>query len=201
MLFQSRFLQGYWAKNDYEPRVRLLNHCTSPHIYLRTFIGQNSYFNRIVFPHNMQLFKKTLQKIFIFVIYIRWFVTFFVFQTDVYRINAVSLGSLYRVVIGHDGIEPGAGWFLEKIVVKVLLSVRQKTWCSFACKVLSSSTLMYFMYKYQRSHFLDFATRSKTFAGINFMCGSQFTFHNSSHKYVALKASGRFDDLGTWQTS
>lgn len=39
-------------------------------------------------------------------------------STDVFRFEAVDLGQLQRVVIGHDGIGHGAGWFLEKIVVK-----------------------------------------------------------------------------------
>uniref|UniRef100_H2XXL5 PLAT domain-containing protein n=1 Tax=Ciona intestinalis TaxID=7719 RepID=H2XXL5_CIOIN len=38
--------------------------------------------------------------------------------TVVFRMQAVSLGTLYRVVIGHDGNTDGDGWFLERIAIK-----------------------------------------------------------------------------------
>ncbi|XP_061409976.1 LOW QUALITY PROTEIN: uncharacterized protein LOC133344041 [Lethenteron reissneri] len=40
-------------------------------------------------------------------------------QMDVFRLEAVSLGELRKVVIGHDGTSPGQGWFLDRVVVKV----------------------------------------------------------------------------------
>ncbi|XP_053571859.1 oxygen-regulated protein 1 [Bombina bombina] len=38
-------------------------------------------------------------------------------QTDTFFLEAVYLGKLHAVVIGHDGIDPDNGWYLEKIVV------------------------------------------------------------------------------------
>ncbi|XP_070337373.1 oxygen-regulated protein 1 isoform X10 [Equus asinus] len=39
-------------------------------------------------------------------------------QTDTFSLEAVHLGDLYKIVIGHDGLGPGNGWFLEDVVVK-----------------------------------------------------------------------------------
>ncbi|XP_062836432.1 oxygen-regulated protein 1 isoform X2 [Anolis carolinensis] len=39
-------------------------------------------------------------------------------QTDIFSLEAVHLGHLRKIVIGHNGIGSGNGWFLEKIVVK-----------------------------------------------------------------------------------
>ncbi|XP_028592785.2 oxygen-regulated protein 1 [Podarcis muralis] len=39
-------------------------------------------------------------------------------QTDIFLLEAVHLGNLHRIVIGHNGLGSGNGWFLEKIVVK-----------------------------------------------------------------------------------
>uniref|UniRef100_A0A8C8S867 Oxygen-regulated protein 1 n=1 Tax=Pelusios castaneus TaxID=367368 RepID=A0A8C8S867_9SAUR len=39
-------------------------------------------------------------------------------QTDIFPLEAVHLGNLYKIVIGHNGLGSGNGWFLEKIVVK-----------------------------------------------------------------------------------
>ncbi|XP_075440426.1 oxygen-regulated protein 1 isoform X2 [Ascaphus truei] len=38
-------------------------------------------------------------------------------QTDTFLLEAVHLGNLHTIVIGHDGLEPGNGWYLEKVVV------------------------------------------------------------------------------------
>uniref|UniRef100_A0A8C4RVI6 Oxygen-regulated protein 1 n=1 Tax=Erpetoichthys calabaricus TaxID=27687 RepID=A0A8C4RVI6_ERPCA len=38
-------------------------------------------------------------------------------QTDIFSLEAVHLGYLEKVVIGHDGLGAGNGWFLEKVVV------------------------------------------------------------------------------------
>ncbi|XP_066122230.1 oxygen-regulated protein 1 isoform X3 [Saccopteryx bilineata] len=39
-------------------------------------------------------------------------------QTDTFSLEAVHLGDLYKIVIGHDGLGPGNGWFLEDVVIK-----------------------------------------------------------------------------------
>ncbi|XP_026526062.1 lipoxygenase homology domain-containing protein 1 [Notechis scutatus] len=45
-------------------------------------------------------------------------ITFQCDQIDVFSVTAVSLGVLHKIVIGHDGIGPGSGWFLQKIVIR-----------------------------------------------------------------------------------
>ena len=40
-------------------------------------------------------------------------------QEDKFELEAVDLGDLTSVVIGHDGKGHGAGWYLDKVVVKV----------------------------------------------------------------------------------
>lgn len=45
--------------------------------------------------------------------------------------EAVDLGDLTSVVIGHNGKGHGAGWFLDKVVVKVKGGDGGK--CSFPC--------------------------------------------------------------------
>ena len=37
---------------------------------------------------------------------------------DEFEIEAVDLKDLERIRIGHDGKGPGAGWFLDKVVIK-----------------------------------------------------------------------------------
>nr|XP_039257172.1 lipoxygenase homology domain-containing protein 1-like [Styela clava] len=39
-------------------------------------------------------------------------------SNDVFRFEAVDLGTLQRLVVGHDGAGPGAGWYLERIIVR-----------------------------------------------------------------------------------
>uniref|UniRef100_H0XVT8 Lipoxygenase homology domains 1 n=1 Tax=Otolemur garnettii TaxID=30611 RepID=H0XVT8_OTOGA len=39
-------------------------------------------------------------------------------QTDTFFLEAVHLGDLYKIVIGHDGLGPGNGWFLDDVMVK-----------------------------------------------------------------------------------
>nr|XP_020861601.1 lipoxygenase homology domain-containing protein 1 isoform X5 [Phascolarctos cinereus] len=39
-------------------------------------------------------------------------------QTDIFSLEAVHLGYLYKVVIAHDGLGSGNGWFLDDIVIK-----------------------------------------------------------------------------------
>ena len=42
----------------------------------------------------------------------------FVFQVDEFEVEAVTLMKLRKIRIGHDGRGAGAGWFLDKVVVK-----------------------------------------------------------------------------------
>ena len=39
-------------------------------------------------------------------------------QMDVFEIEAVFLGKLQKVIVGHDGKKAGQGWYLEKIIIK-----------------------------------------------------------------------------------
>nr|XP_033789545.1 oxygen-regulated protein 1 isoform X2 [Geotrypetes seraphini] len=39
-------------------------------------------------------------------------------QTDSFQLEAVQLGNLSKIVIGHDGLEAGNGWFLDKVLIK-----------------------------------------------------------------------------------
>ena len=46
-------------------------------------------------------------------------VTLFLFvQVDEFVVEAVTLKKLKKIRIGHDGQNPGAGWFLDKVVVR-----------------------------------------------------------------------------------
>ncbi|XP_040597444.1 oxygen-regulated protein 1 isoform X2 [Mesocricetus auratus] len=39
-------------------------------------------------------------------------------QIDTFFLEAVNLGNLCKIVIGHDGLGPGNGWFLEDVVIR-----------------------------------------------------------------------------------
>ncbi|NXA37127.1 LOXH1 protein, partial [Eudromia elegans] len=39
-------------------------------------------------------------------------------QTDNFAVEAVHLGHLYKIAIGHNGLGSGNGWFLDKVVIK-----------------------------------------------------------------------------------
>ena len=39
-------------------------------------------------------------------------------QLDVFLLEAVKLKSIRKIIIGHDGKNPGAGWYLDKVTVK-----------------------------------------------------------------------------------
>ena len=41
-------------------------------------------------------------------------------QLDVFILEAVKLKKIRKIVIGHDGKNPGAGWFLDRVTVKQL---------------------------------------------------------------------------------
>ncbi|XP_071837899.1 uncharacterized protein [Apostichopus japonicus] len=53
-------------------------------------------------------------------------------QMDVFEIEAVALGKLQKVVVGHDGEEKGQGWYLEKIVIKESKNAKNEFF--FPCK-------------------------------------------------------------------
>ena len=53
-------------------------------------------------------------------------------QMDVFEIEAVYLGRLQKVIVGHNGKEAGQGWYLEKVVVKD--SKNAKNELLFPCK-------------------------------------------------------------------
>ena len=39
-------------------------------------------------------------------------------RTDVFSLEAVELGEITKLKIGHDGSGVGSGWFLDNVVVK-----------------------------------------------------------------------------------
>ncbi|ELT98105.1 hypothetical protein CAPTEDRAFT_225952 [Capitella teleta] len=43
-------------------------------------------------------------------------------QSDHFHLEAVHLGQLQRVIVGHDGVGVGSGWFLDKIIIKESVS-------------------------------------------------------------------------------
>ena len=42
------------------------------------------------------------------------------FQVDIFNIEAVDMKTLQRITVGHDGVEDGQGWFLNKVVITVV---------------------------------------------------------------------------------
>ena len=40
------------------------------------------------------------------------------FQMDLFDLEAVDLQKLTKVIVGHDGKEAGAGWFLNQVIIK-----------------------------------------------------------------------------------
>ncbi|XP_067279249.1 lipoxygenase homology domain-containing protein 1-like isoform X2 [Pseudorasbora parva] len=46
--------------------------------------------------------------------------------TEIFRIEALDVGRVYKIRIGHDGSGIGAGWFLEKVDVKRLVMAMVK---------------------------------------------------------------------------
>lgn len=46
------------------------------------------------------------------------FIIFLSFQLDEFIIEAVAIGKIRRVRIGHDGKGGGCGWFLDKVIVR-----------------------------------------------------------------------------------
>ena len=52
-------------------------------------------------------------------------------QIDQFELQAVDLGQLKRVTVGHDGTGRGAGWFLEKLIILDPADAEQST--TFEC--------------------------------------------------------------------
>ncbi|XP_070658648.1 uncharacterized protein [Bos indicus] len=48
-------------------------------------------------------------------------------QVDSFLLEAVHLGNLYKIVIAHDGLGPGNGWFLDDVVIKDPTTNREYT--------------------------------------------------------------------------
>ena len=42
----------------------------------------------------------------------------YIFQTDIFHLEAVSLGTLQKITIGHDGTMAGQGWYLDEVVIR-----------------------------------------------------------------------------------
>jgi len=36
---------------------------------------------------------------------------------DFFAVDAVDLDDVVKVIVGHNGKQPGSGWFLDKVVV------------------------------------------------------------------------------------
>jgi hypothetical protein len=39
-------------------------------------------------------------------------------QTDTFKVELQDLGEIQRLMIGHDGSKPGAGWYLDRVMVR-----------------------------------------------------------------------------------
>ena len=37
------------------------------------------------------------------------------------QLEASDVGDLFKIRIGHDGSKPGAGWYLEKVTVFIII--------------------------------------------------------------------------------
>ena len=51
---------------------------------------------------------------------------------DLFDLEAVDLQGLTKVVVGHDGKEAGAGWFLDQVIIKESSEARRRY--VFQCK-------------------------------------------------------------------
>ncbi|XP_025021880.1 lipoxygenase homology domain-containing protein 1 [Python bivittatus] len=47
--------------------------------------------------------------------------------TEKFKIEAVEVGRIYKIRIGHDGTGLGDGWFLEKIIIKKMVTKTKET--------------------------------------------------------------------------
>ena len=50
----------------------------------------------------------------------------FVLQTDTFVVQAVDLGRLMQIQIGHGGQGPGSGWYLKTVTVKESMEAQEK---------------------------------------------------------------------------
>lgn len=65
-------------------------------------------------------------------------------QGDEFIIEAVSIGQIRRVRIGHDGRGGGCGWFLDKVVVREEGQAESEA-VEFPCNRL---VMFFFLYKF-----------------------------------------------------
>ena len=49
-----------------------------------------------------------------------------IFQTDTFIVEAVDLGRLDQVCVGHDGKGPGSGWFLQQVTVRESMEAEEE---------------------------------------------------------------------------
>ena len=48
------------------------------------------------------------------------------FQMDLFDLEAVDLLSLSKVIVGHDGMEAGEGWFLDQVIIRESPEAKKK---------------------------------------------------------------------------
>ena len=53
-------------------------------------------------------------------------VELFSFKVDQFDLEAVDLQKLTKVIVGHDGKEAGAGWFLKQVIIKEAAESRRR---------------------------------------------------------------------------
>ena len=71
---------------------------------------------------------------------------------DVFALEAVSLGSLKRAIIGHDGTGPGQGWYLDKVVIKE--TPKGMSW-AFPCdKLVAGARYQCYIQNFKANHTL-----------------------------------------------
>lgn len=66
-------------------------------------------------------------------------------QGDEFIIEAVSIGQVRRVRIGHDGRGGGCGWFLDKVVVREEGQAESEA-VEFPCNRLVFIFFIYYLY-------------------------------------------------------
>ena len=49
-----------------------------------------------------------------------------IFQSDTFIVQAVDLGRLMQVYVGHSGRGPGSGWFLREVIVRESQEAEEK---------------------------------------------------------------------------
>ena len=53
-------------------------------------------------------------------------------QIDTFELQAVDLGDLHKVTVGHNGKGPGSGWYLKKVIISST-AAEQEPW-TFRCE-------------------------------------------------------------------